>query len=149
MTATLSRHPPAATLAGLSDALAALCLEAGTAESALEAAIAEVLVHRPKARPGLVRRLWGTLPAGDDDRGDDGARARLRREIEAADGRRIAIAWIAAQAETLPPGPGGDSVRAHLLRAAVEAGAAEQRRAEAGRQALHDLMPLRREGIGA
>jgi len=146
MIATPPRNTPAPTLAGLSDALAALCLEAGTAKDALEAAVAELLAQRPKGKPGLARRLWGELPGDTEHRADDEALARLRREIAAADARRIAIAWIAAQTEGLPPGSGDDTARLHLLRAAAEAGAAEQRRAEAGRQVLHDLMPLRRAG---
>lgn len=136
---------PAGHIASLSEALAKLCLRADDADAALDAVIGQL---RPTGRPGLARRLWGRLP-GDSrpvpdhaapDHAEPDHAATLRRLIAEADARRIAIAALAAQAEAMASGQG----TAPLLAAAEAARAAEQRRAEAGRRALHELLPLSR-----
>lgn len=126
---------PADRIASLSEALADLCLRADNADAALDAVIGQL---RPSGRPGLARRLWGRLP-GDSRQAPDHA-AALRRLIAEADARRIAIAALAAHAAAM----GSSPAAAALLAAAEAARAAEQRRAEAGRRALHELLPLSR-----
>jgi len=131
---------PAGHIASLSEALAKLCLRADDADAALDAVIGQL---RPTGRPGLARRLWGRLPGDSRPVPDHAApdhAGTLRRLIAEADARRIAIAALAAQAEAMASGQG----TAPLLAAAEAARAAEQRRAEAGRRALHELLPLSR-----
>ncbi|PWR23469.1 hypothetical protein DES42_10432 [Zavarzinia compransoris] len=125
--------------ASLSDALAALCLEAETADRDLAQAMAPLLTA-PAARRGWLRRLWGRLPGdGEDSSPAPDAATRLRTAIAGADARRLALAFIEAEADRLADAP----ARLSLIAAAREASAAEERRAGSGRRLLHELLPLR------